>query len=89
MDAAAALALGAELVGFALPVIRTVVEGGAEAVVQYFEALGRTLRSVMLLTGSRRVADLARGVTWREPGFAAAVDSFTRAEAGGGKKGGR
>jgi isopentenyl-diphosphate delta-isomerase len=88
MDAAAALAMGAELAGMALPVIRAVVAGGAEAVVQYFEALGRTLRAVMLLTGSRRVADLARGVTWHEPGFAAAVDSFVGAESGG-RKGGR
>jgi isopentenyl diphosphate isomerase/L-lactate dehydrogenase-like FMN-dependent dehydrogenase len=55
--------------------------------VGYFEGLGRTLRTVMLLTGSRRVADLARGVTWREPGFAAAVDTITAAAAVGRKDG--
>jgi isopentenyl-diphosphate Delta-isomerase len=91
MDAAKALAMGAELAGFALPVIRAVVGGGAEAVVDHFRSMEKSLRAVMLLTGSRTVADLRRGTTWREPGFAAAVDSFSRGgapgEAGGGARG--
>ena len=81
MDAAKALAMGAELAGFALPVIRAVVSGGAPAVVGLFRAMEKTLRTVMMLSGSRTIGDL-RGKLWAEPGFAAAVDSFTRAEAG-------
>ena len=80
VDAAKALALGAELAGFALPVIREVVAGGAEAVVSLFRSLERSLRTAMLLTGSRDIAALRRGTTWLEPGLAASVDAFLRAE---------
>jgi isopentenyl-diphosphate delta-isomerase len=80
MDAAKALAMGAELDGFALPVIRAVVTGGAEAVVEFFRHRERTLRAVMLLTGSRSLAQLRRGVLWQEPDFAAAVRALARAE---------
>ena len=83
MDAAKALAMGAELAGFALPVIRAVVGGGAEAVVALFRSMERSLRAVMMMTASRTVADLRRGTTWREPGFAAAVDSISRSGARG------
>jgi len=78
MDAAKSLALGAELAGLALPVIRAVVAGGAEAVVRLFRGLERTLRAIMVMTGSRNLADLRRGTTWLEPSFAAAVQSFSR-----------
>ena len=83
MDAAKALAMGAELAGFALPVIRAVVGGGADAVVSLFRSMERSLRAVMMMTASRTVADLRRGITWREPGFAAAVDSVSRSGARG------
>jgi isopentenyl-diphosphate delta-isomerase len=79
--------MGAELAGLALPVIRAVVSGGDEAVVRLFRAMERTLRTVMLLTGSRSVSDLRRGTIWREPGFAAAVDSYAKAEALAGDSG--
>ena len=79
MDAARALALGADLAGLALPVIRRVVDGGAEAVIGFFRSMEKTLRTVMLLTGSRKVADLGRGVTWLDPGFSAAVAAFAAA----------
>jgi isopentenyl diphosphate isomerase/L-lactate dehydrogenase-like FMN-dependent dehydrogenase len=61
-------------------VIREVVRGGAEAVVDFFGRLEKTLRTVMMLTGSRGVADLRRGIVWQKPEFTAAVDSFARAE---------
>jgi isopentenyl-diphosphate delta-isomerase type 2 len=81
MDAAKALALGAELAGFALPVIRAVVQGGTDAVVDLFRAMERSLKTVMLLTGCTTISELRTGTAiWYEPGFAAAVDSFTRAE---------
>jgi len=81
VDASKALAMGAHLVGFALPVIREVVAGGADAVVGFFQKLEKTLRAAMLLTGSRDVAALRRAATWREPAFDAQLDSFLRAEA--------
>jgi isopentenyl-diphosphate Delta-isomerase len=87
MDAAKAIAMGAELAGLALPVIRAVVSGGNSAVVGLFRAMERTLRTVMLLTGSRRVSDLRRGTIWREPGFAAAVESYAMADARAGDDG--
>ena len=79
MDAAKAVALGAALAGTALPAIRAVTAGGAEAVVKYFRGLEKTLRTVMLLTGSRTTADLRRGTVWLEPSLAASVKSFRRA----------
>ncbi|MGA2613362.1 MAG: type 2 isopentenyl-diphosphate Delta-isomerase [Spirochaetia bacterium] len=81
MDAAKALAMGAHLVGFALPVIREVAAGGAEAVIGFFRKLEMTLRSTMLLTGSRDIPSLRRAATWREPGFSAQLHAFLRAEA--------
>lgn len=81
MDAAKALAMGAHLIGFALPVIREVVAGGSEAVVGFFKKLEKTLRSTMLLTGSNDVPALRRAATWRDPAFSAQLHAFLRAEA--------
>jgi len=81
MDGAKAIAMGAELVGFALPVIRAVVDGGADAVVGFFRGLETTLRAAMLLTGSRDILALRRAATWRLPAFAAEVDAFLKAQA--------
>ena len=80
VQAAKSLAMGAELAGFALPVIREVVRGGVEAVVALFGRLEKTLRTAMVLTGSRRISDLRRGITWQTPEFTAMVEAFTRAE---------
>ncbi len=67
LDAAKALALGARLAGMALPFIRRVVEGGAEAVVRTIRGLERALRAAMVLTGSRNLEELRRGVVWLDP----------------------
>jgi isopentenyl-diphosphate delta-isomerase type 2 len=79
MDAAKCLALGAELAGLALPAIRAAVDGGQEAVVALYRRLQRTLRAVMIMTGSRTVADLRNGTTWLQPAFAAEADALRRA----------
>jgi isopentenyl-diphosphate Delta-isomerase len=79
LDAAKAIAMGAALAGMALPVIRAVVDGGAEAVVKLYRRLEKTLRVVMLMTGSRTIADLRRGTVWLDPGLTASVESFLRA----------
>jgi isopentenyl-diphosphate Delta-isomerase len=76
VEAAKAVALGAELVGFALPVARAAAAGGAQAVVDWFRAVERSFRAVMLLTGSRTLAELREGTFWLEPSFSASVDAF-------------
>jgi len=79
MDAAKAVAMGAALAGMALPAIRAVTAGGASGVVKLFRQLEKTVRTVMLLTGSRTLAELRRGTVWLEPALAASVESFERA----------
>ncbi|MGO9409777.1 MAG: type 2 isopentenyl-diphosphate Delta-isomerase [Spirochaetia bacterium] len=81
LDAAKALAMGAQMVGFALPVIREVTAGGADAVIGFFRRLEKTLRTVMVLTGCRDIPSLRRATTWRESAFSAQLNAFLRAEA--------
>jgi isopentenyl-diphosphate delta-isomerase len=78
MDAAKAVAMGAALAGTALPAIRAVTSGGADGVVAYFRTLEKTLRTAMLLTGSRTVADFRAGTVWMGPSLTAEVESFER-----------
>lgn len=78
LDAAKAVAMGAVLAGMALPVVRAAASGGTEAVVKLFRRMERTLRTAMLLTGSRTTADLRRGTVWLDPGLEASVESFLR-----------
>jgi isopentenyl-diphosphate delta-isomerase type 2 len=80
LDAAKALAMGAQLVGFALPVIREVVAGGADAVISFFRRLEKALRTTMLLSGSKDIPALRRAATWRESNFSAQLNAFLRAE---------
>lgn len=60
LDVARALALGANLAGAALPVYQAYQEGGLDGARAFVAELVRELRVAMLLTGSRRVADLRR-----------------------------
>ena len=80
LDLAKALALGAELGGLALPFIRAVKEGGAEAALAVIDTLARALRAVMLLTGSREVADLRRAPLLRDSVFAHAVAALRESQ---------
>jgi isopentenyl diphosphate isomerase/L-lactate dehydrogenase-like FMN-dependent dehydrogenase len=80
LDAAKAVALGAQLAGMALPFIRAVCTGGAEAVIELVRRLELSFRSAMLLTGSRTLNDLRRGVLWAEPGFTSAVEALRAAD---------
>jgi isopentenyl-diphosphate delta-isomerase type 2 len=79
MDAVKSLALGAEMAGLALPAIRAAREGGKEAVIGLYRRLEKTLRTVMMLTGSRTVAELRGGTLWMQPSFAAEADALRRA----------
>ncbi len=58
LDVARALALGAALGGLAAPVLRAQRAGGVEAIGELLAGVIASVRAVMLLTGSRRVADL-------------------------------
>ncbi len=60
LDAAKALALGAEICGFALPVFRAYRQGGLDAASEFLEQTIEGLRVAMVLTGSRTLADLRR-----------------------------
>ncbi len=80
LDAAKAVALGAHLAGMALPFIREVCAGGAEAVIRLIHRLEISLRAAMLLTGSRTLKDLRRGVLWAEPGFTSVVEALRAAD---------
>jgi isopentenyl-diphosphate delta-isomerase type 2 len=82
LDVAKSIALGAHSAGLALPMIREVVSGGAEAAVRYLDRLENTLRSVLILTASRSPAELGQNKIWLDPGFAATVASFQQAERG-------
>jgi isopentenyl-diphosphate Delta-isomerase len=57
LDAAKALALGADLVGVARPMLSAALEG-EEALRAYIEEFLQTLRVVLFLTGCRSVVDL-------------------------------
>ena len=81
LDAAKSIALGAHAAGLALPLVREGVAGGAERVVRYLDRLENTLRSVLILTGSRTPAELRQGKIWLDPGFADSVAAFQRLEA--------
>jgi isopentenyl-diphosphate delta-isomerase len=58
LDVAKALALGADLGGMALPLFRAQQEGGVEGARRALEIIVTSLRSALLLTGSRTPADL-------------------------------
>jgi isopentenyl-diphosphate delta-isomerase len=81
LDAAKALALGARLAGMALPLIRRVTAGGAEAVVRAVREQEQVLRAAMVLTGSRTLADLRRGVVWLESALEHAAARLRQADA--------
>jgi len=59
-DCATALALGAQACGLATPLARAAEAGGQAAMVERLSSLAHGLKVIMLLTGSRNVADLRR-----------------------------
>ncbi len=60
LDAAHAIALGADLVGAALPFLRAAMIGGERRVAAVVDRYIETLQAVMLLTGSPNLAALRR-----------------------------
>ncbi len=60
LDAARALALGADAVGLALPFLRAYARGGRDGLSQLSEQLEEGLRALLLLCGARNLAELRR-----------------------------
>lgn len=60
LQAAKALALGARVVGVALPVLRAYVEGGVEGVEVFLRAMCTELRAALMLCGCARVEEMTR-----------------------------
>lgn len=71
LDAAKAIALGAWLVGAALPVYQAYRSGGIDGARRLVASLIDGLRMAMLLTGARTVAELRRRPTILGPALAA------------------
>jgi isopentenyl-diphosphate Delta-isomerase len=60
VDVARAIALGAKVAGIARPVLQALNEGGESGANAYLERVERELATVLLLTGSRNLAQLER-----------------------------
>jgi isopentenyl-diphosphate delta-isomerase len=60
LDVARAIALGAKIAGIARPVLQALKEGGEAGAEAFLERVERELSTVMLLTGSRTLANLER-----------------------------
>lgn len=60
LDVAKAIALGARLCGAALPVYRAYRQAGIDGALSFIHELTEGLKTAMLLTGSRTLADLRR-----------------------------
>lgn len=65
LDAAKAIALGADLAGFGLPLLREAVHG-VDAVIHRLNRYREELRTAMFCTGTRTIPDLKRGVSLRK-----------------------
>jgi isopentenyl-diphosphate delta-isomerase type 2 len=79
LDLAKSIALGAELAGMALPFIRAVTSGGVERALRLIRRLDRTLRTVMVLTGSKDLVNLRKNKLWMESDFAYRLESLEKA----------
>lgn len=78
--AAKALALGADVVGVALPLLRAWASGGAAALDARVEELIAGLRLAMVLTGARTARDLRRVPRIQSEAFARWVEGLLRSE---------
>lgn len=83
MDLAKAVALGAELSGYALPMVRSVTENGVDGVLGYISQLEQVLKNVMMLTGSRSIDELRQQRLMRTRSFTEAVQSLQFADTAG------
>jgi isopentenyl-diphosphate delta-isomerase len=80
MDVAKSLALGADMAGLAMGFAEAVVQDGRDGVIQHFDDLEKTLRDVMLLTGSRNLAELKDQPLWFTPGFSQLLANYRQGQ---------
>jgi len=62
LDAAKAIALGADVAGVALPALRALLKGGEEALADYLDSIIYQVKTAIFMAGGRSPADL-----WRAP----------------------
>jgi isopentenyl-diphosphate delta-isomerase len=74
LDAARALALGADAVALALPFLRAYAAGGVDGALEAAQQLVTTLRAVTLLTGARSLAALRQAPRVLGPTLRAWID---------------
>ncbi len=58
LDAGRSIALGADMAGVALPVLRALLSGGRNSARRLLESIAYQLRTILFMTGSKRVEDL-------------------------------
>lgn len=80
MHVAKSLAMGAAMVGMALPFARAVRDDGVVGGIALVETIAKTLRTVMVLTSSRTVAELAQVELWETEAFRSATAAFASAD---------
>jgi isopentenyl-diphosphate delta-isomerase len=80
MDVAKSLALGADMAGLAMGFAEAMVQDGRDGVIQHFDDLEKTLRDVMLLTGSRNLAELKDQPLWFTPGFSQLLANYRQGQ---------
>ncbi len=78
MDAAKALALGAEMAGLAMGFIEVVKKEGREGVIAYFEQLEKTIIDVMLLSSCRTIAELQASALRYSPSFREQLSEYRK-----------
>lgn len=75
LDAAKAIALGADLAGVALPVINAYARGGEQGVKALLERIVAEIRAAMFLTGSRSLEELRSTSLILKPGLRSILES--------------
>ncbi len=83
MDIAKVIALGADMAGVALKFIRSAARKGIEGVIDYYQGLEKTLKTVMLLTGSPDLAALRQAPRYYDPWFAQQLQLYQDGLKGG------
>jgi isopentenyl-diphosphate delta-isomerase type 2 len=78
LDIAKSLALGADLAGLALPFVQADHQAGLAGVLQCIENLTLSLKTVMLMTGSRTTTDLSRAGLIMTEDFITQVRQYQR-----------
>ena len=83
VDLAKAVALGAGLGAMALPLVRALESGGRDGAAAFIERVAIGFRAAMLLSGSRNLEALRRGILGFDPEFLASAREIAALGGGG------